>query len=165
MIRALVDSDFEAILQVINDAAHTYKGIIPDDRWKEPYMSSVELKEEIESGVRFFGWEEGEQLLGVTGIQAIKDVTLLRHAYVIPGFQRKGIGTRLLKYLLGLANTREILVGTWVDATWAIRFYEKHGFKLMSSREKDTLLRTYWKIPDRQIETSVVLRLSSSHQH
>ena len=163
MIRSLVDSDFEAVLQVINDAAHAYKGIIPDDRWKEPYMSSVELKEEIESGVRFFGWKEGEHLLGVTGIQAIKDVTLLRHAYVLPGFQRKGIGTRLLKYLLGLANTREILVGTWVDATWAIRFYEKHGFKLMSSREKDTLLRTYWKIPDRQIETSVVLRLSPSH--
>ena len=126
-------------------------------------MSSVELKEEIESGVRFFGWKEGEHLLGVTGIQAIKDVTLLRHAYVLPGFQRKGIGTRLLKYLLGQANTREILVGTWVDATWAVRFYEKHGFKLMSSREKDTLLRTYWKIPDRQIETSVVLRLSPSH--
>ena len=163
MIRSLVDSDFEAVLQVINDAAHAYKGIIPDDRWKEPYMSSVELKEEIESGVRFFGWKEGEHLLGVTGIQAIKDVTLLRHAYVLPGFQRKGIGTRLLKYLLGLANTREILVGTWVDATWAVRFYEKHGFKLMSSREKDTLLRTYWKIPDRQIETSVVLRLSPSH--
>ena len=163
MIRALVDSDFEAVLQVINDAAHAYKGIIPDDRWKEPYMSSVELKEEIESGVRFFGWKEGEHLLGVTGIQATKDVTLLRHAYVLPGFQRKGIGTRLLKYLLGLANTREILVGTWVDATWAIRFYEKHSFKLMSSREKDTLLRTYWKIPDRQIETSVVLRLSPSH--
>ena len=163
MIRSLFPSDFHNILKVINDAAHAYKGIIPDDRWKEPYMSSVELKEEIESGVRFFGWKEGEHLLGVTGIQAIKDVTLLRHAYVLPGFQRKGIGTRLLKYLLGLANTREILVGTWVDATWAVRFYEKHGFKLMSSREKDTLLRTYWKIPDRQIETSVVLRLSPSH--
>jgi GNAT superfamily N-acetyltransferase len=163
MIRSLLPSDFDNILKVINDAAHAYKGIIPDDRWKEPYMSSAELKEEIESGVRFFGWTEGKHLLGVTGIQRIKDVTLLRHAYVLPGFQRKGIGTRLLKYLLGLANTPEILVGTWVDATWAIRFYEKHGFKFLSSREKDTLLRTYWKIPDRQIETSVVLRLSPSH--
>lgn len=125
-------------------------------------MSSAELRKEIESGVRFFGWTEGEHLLGVTGIQAIKDATLLRHAYVLPGCQRRGIGTRLLEYLLGLANTPEILVGTWVDATWAIRFYEKHGFKLMPSREKDTLLRTYWRIPDRQIETSVVLRLIPS---
>ena len=117
MIRALVASDFEAILQVINDAAHAYKEIIPDDRWKEPYMSSAESKEGIESGVRFFGWKEGEHLLGATGIQAIKDVTLLRHAYVLPWFQRKGIGTRLLRHLLGLANTREILVGAWADAT------------------------------------------------
>jgi GNAT superfamily N-acetyltransferase len=163
MIRTLVPSDFDNILEVINDAAHAYKGVIPDDRWKEPYMSSAELEEEIESGVRFFGWTEGEHLLGVTGIQAIKDVTLLRHAYVLPGCQRKGIGARLLEYLLGLANTREVLVGTWVDAAWAIRFYEKHGFKLMSSREKDVLLQTYWKIPDRQIETSVVLRLVSPH--
>ena len=163
MIRTLVPSDFDNILEVINDAAHAYKGVIPDDRWKEPYMSSAELEEEIESGVRFFGWTEGEHLLGVTGIQAIKDVTLLRHAYVLPGCQRKGIGARLLEYLLGLANTPEILVGTWIDATWAIRFYEKYGFKLMSSREKDTLLRTYWKIPARQIETSVVLRLILSH--
>jgi GNAT superfamily N-acetyltransferase len=159
MIRSLLPSDFDNILKVINAAAHAYKGIIPNDRWKEPYMSSAELKEEIESGVRFFGWTEGDHVLGVTGIQAIKDITLLRHAYVLPGCQRKCIGTKLLKYLLGLANTPEILVGTWIDATWAIRFYEKHGFKLMSSREKDTLLQTYWKIPAGQIETSVVLRL------
>ena len=163
MIRSLLSSDFDSILKVINNAAHAYKGIIPDDRWKEPYMSCAELKEEIKSGVRFFGWTEGDHLLGVTGIQAIKDGTLLRHAYVLPRFQRKGIGTRLLKYLLGLANTREILVGTWVDATWAIRFYEKHGFKLMSSTEKDRLLRTYWSIPQRQIEASVVLRLIPCH--
>jgi len=163
VIRSLLPSDFDNILKVINDAAYAYKGIIPDDRWKEPYMSSAELKEEIQSSVRFFGWMEGEHLLGVIGIQAIKDITLLRHAYVLPRFQRKGIGTRLLKYLLGLANTPEILVGTWVDATWAIMFYEKHGFKLMPSREKDMLLRTYWQIPDRQIETSVVLSLIPSH--
>jgi GNAT superfamily N-acetyltransferase len=163
MILTLLASDFEAILQVINNAAHAYKGIIPDDSWKEPYMSSAELREEIEAGVQFFGWTEGEHLLGVTGIQAIKDVTLIRHAYVLQRYQRKGIGTRLLEYLLGLAETPEILVGTWVDATWAIKYYEKHGFKLMSSTEKDRLLRTYWSIPQRQIEASVVLRFIPSH--
>ena len=158
MIRSLLPSNFDAILKVINDAAQTYKGVIPDDRWKEPYMSAEELKEEIEAGVRFFGWTEGGYLLGVAGIQALKDTTLIRHAYVLPGFQSKGIGKTLLEYLVGLAETPEILVGTWVDATWAIRFYEKHGFKLVSSREKDRLLRTYWNIAERQIETSVVLR-------
>jgi GNAT superfamily N-acetyltransferase len=163
MIRSLLSSDFDSILKVINNAAHAYKGIIPDDSWKEPYMSSAELREEIEAGVQFFGWTEGEHLLGVTGIQAIKDVTLIRHAYVLQRYQRKGIGTRLLEYLLGLAETPEILVGTWVDATWAIKYYEKHGFKLMSSTEKDRLLRTYWSIPQRQIEASVVLRLIPSH--
>ena len=125
-------------------------------------MSVGELKEEIESGVRFFGWTEGGHLLGVAGIQALKDTTLIRHAYVLPGYQRKGIGTRLLEYLVGLAKTPEILVGTWAAATWAIRFYEKHDFKLVSSRKKDRLLRTYWNIPERQIETSVVLRTISS---
>ena len=163
MILTLLASDFEAILQVINNAAHAYKGIIPDDSWKELYMSSAELREEIEAGVQFFGWTEGEHLLGVTGIQAIKDVTLIRHAYVLQRYQRKGIGTRLLEYLLGLAETPEILVGTWVDAAWAIKYYEKHGFKLMSSTEKDRLLRTYWSIPQRQIEASVVLRFIPSH--
>jgi len=147
------------MLKVINDAAQAYKGIIPDDRWKEPHMSAEELKEKIEAGVQFFGWAEGGHLLGVTGIQAIKDTTLIRHAYVLSGYQRIGIGTRLLKHLLGLAETPEILVGTWTDATWAIRFYEKHGFRLVSSREKDHLLHTYWNIPERQIETSVVLRI------
>lgn len=122
-------------------------------------MSTEELKEEIEAGVQFFGWAEGGHLLGVTGIQAIKDTTLIRHDYVLPGYQRIEIGTRLLKHILGLAETLEILVGTWTDATWAIRFYEKHGFRLVSSREKDRLLHTYWNIPERQIETSVVLRI------
>jgi GNAT superfamily N-acetyltransferase len=162
MIRTLVASDFDAILEVINDAAQIYKGVIPGDRWKEPYMSAEELRKEIEAGVRFFGWIRGERLLGVAGIQALKDTTLIRHAYVLLGCQRRGIGTRLLKYLMGLAGTNEVLVGTWADATWAIRFYEKHGFKLVSSREKDRLLRAYWSIPERQIETSVVLRTSSS---
>ena len=162
MIRNLLPSDFDAILKIINDAAQAYKGVIPDDRWKEPYMSAEELRGEIEAGVRFFAWLEGGHLLGVTGIQALKDTTLIRHAYVIPGYQRQGIGTKLLEYLRGLAETQEILVGTWADATWAIRFYEKHGFKLVSTKEKDRLLQTYWNIPQRQVETSVVLRTISS---
>ena len=125
-------------------------------------MSAEELEEEIEAGVRFFGWVEGERLLGVAGIQTLKDTTLIRHAYVLSGCQRRGTGTKLLEYLTGLAETPEILVGTWAAATWAIRFYEKHGFKLVSSREKDRLLRAYWNIPERQIETSVVLKTISS---
>ena len=161
MIRSLLPSDFDAILKVINDAAKAYKGVIPDDRWKEPYMSAEELREEIEAGVRFIGWVEGGHLLGVGGIQALEDTTLIRHAYVLRGCQGGGIGTRLLEYLVGLAETPEVLVGTWADAAWAIRFYEKHGFKLVSSSEKDRLLRTYWNIPERQIETSVVLRALS----
>jgi GNAT superfamily N-acetyltransferase len=153
-----VSSDFNAILEVINDAAQAYKGVIPDDRWKEPYMSADELRKEVEADVQFFGRMKDERLVGVAGIQALKEATLIRHAYVLPSFQRKGIGARLLKYLMGLAGTDEVLVGTWADATWAIRFYEKHGFKLVSPREKDRLLRAYWSIPERQIETSVVLR-------
>jgi len=161
MICSLLPSDFDAILKVINDAAQAYRGVIPDDRWEEPYMSAEELQGEIEAGIRFFGWLEGGHLSGVTGIQAIKDTTLIRHAYVLPGYQRQGIGTKLLEYLISLAETPEIMVGTWADATWAIRFYEKHGFKLVSPREKDRLLRTYWNIPERQVETSVVLRTIS----
>ena len=164
MIRSVLPSDFDDMLKVINDAAQAYKGVIPDDRWKEPYMSVGELKEEIEAGVRFFGWAEAGHLLGVAGIQALKDTTLIRHAYVLPGCQRRGTGTRLLEYLLGLVETPEILVGTWAAATWAIRFYEKHGFKLVSSSEKDRLLRTYWNIRKRQIETSVVLRTITALQ-
>jgi GNAT superfamily N-acetyltransferase len=162
MIGSLLPSDIDAILEVINDAAQAYRGIIPDDRWKEPYMSVEELGKEIEAGVQFFGQIKDERLLGVAGIQALEDTTLIRHAYVIPSFQRKGIGARLLKYLMDLAGTGEVLVGTWADATWAIRFYEKHGFRLVSQREKDRLLRAYWDIPDRQIETSVVLRAVSA---
>jgi len=160
MIRGLLPSDFDAALRVINDATQAYKGVIPDDRWKEPYMSAKELKVEIEAGVRFFGWIEDDHLLGVAGIQAIKDTTLIRHTYVLTKCQRKGIGSRLLKHLLGVAKTAEILVGTLADATWAIRFYERHGFNLVSPEEKDRLLQTYWTIPDRQLETSVVLRFT-----
>lgn len=159
MIGGLLSSDFNAILKVINDAAQAYKGVIPDDRWQEPYMSAEELEEEIEAGVRFFGWVEDGHLLGVAGIQALKDTKLIRHAYVLPECQGRGIGTGLLQYLVDLAGTPEILVGTWADANWAIRFYEKHGFRMVSTEEKDGLLRTYWNIPERQIETSVVLRV------
>ena len=160
MIRGLLPSDFDAALRVINDATQAYKGVIPDDRWKEPYMSAKELKAEIEAGVRFFGWIEDDHLLGVAGIQAIKDTTLIRHTYVGAKCQRGGIGSRLIEHLLGLAETPEILVGTWAGATWAIRFYERHGFNLVSPEEKDRLLRTYWTIPERQVETSVVLKFT-----
>jgi GNAT superfamily N-acetyltransferase len=161
-VQDLSPSDFDAALQVINDAAQAYEGVIPGDRWKEPYMSAEELAAEIEAGVRFSGWIEDGGLLGVAGIQAVKDTTLIRHAYVLTKCQRKGIGSRLLAHLLGLARTAEILVGTWANATWAIRFYETHGFNLVSPEEKDRLLRTYWKIPDRQVETSVVLRFTNT---
>lgn len=159
MIHILLPSDFDAILGVINNSAQVYKGVIPDDRWKEPYMSAGELRTEIEAGVRFFGWKEDAHLLGVAGIQPIKDTTLIRHSYVLTKYQRKGIGSKLLEHLMSLAETREILVGTWTDAIWAIQFYEKHGFRLVSpDEEKDKLLRTYWTIPDRQVKTSVVLK-------
>jgi len=158
MIRRLHHQDFVSILYVINDAARAYKGVIPDDMWSEPYMSAKKLRKEINLGVDFFGWQEKGKIIGVMGIQHVKDTTLIRHAYVLTKYQRKGVGSRLLKYLMNLAKFPEILVGTWKDATWAIRFYEKHGFKLTSSKEKDKLLRKYWDIPERQIETSVVLR-------
>ena len=160
MIRKLVLTDFDAILGVINDGARAYQGIIPTDRWKDPYMSADELAEELEAGVTFFGWEENDILLGVMGIQPVQDTTLIRHAYVRTQYQRRGIGSKLLEHLLRLTKTSEILVGTWAAATWAVRFYEKYGFTLVSAEEKDKLLRRYWTIPERQIETSVVLKLS-----
>jgi len=159
MICKLFLSDSDSISKVVNDAAQAYKDVIPSDRWKDPYMSSEELKREIETGVEFYGWKENDTLLGVMGIQPVKDITLIRHSYVLTKHQRRGIGEKLLKHLKNLVKTSEILVGTWQDATWAVRFYEKYGFKLVSSKEKDRLLRKYWNIPDRQIETSVVLKL------
>lgn len=156
--RELVSSDFESILEVINDASQAYRGIIPEDRWKEPYMSTEELRVEIDSRVKFYGWLEEDRLVGVMGIQPVKDITLIRHSYVLKGYQRRGIGGRLLEHLIGIAETPEILVGTWKSASWAIRFYEKNGFKLVPDMEKDRLLRKYWRIPERQIETSVVLK-------
>jgi GNAT superfamily N-acetyltransferase len=155
----LQPSDFSSILHVVNDAAEAYKGIIPEDRWKEPYMSDEEFRGEIESGVEFYGWVEDDVLVAVMGIQLVNDVTLIRHAYVLTNRQRRGIGEKLFKHLISLARTSEVLVGTWEAAYWAIRFYEKHGFKLVSREEKDRLLRKYWDIPERQVETSVVLEL------
>jgi GNAT superfamily N-acetyltransferase len=159
MIYRLSPSEFNSMLNVVNDAAQAYKGVIPEDRWKEPYMPTEELRKEIESGVEFYGWKEDNVLVAVIGIQLVNDVTLIRHAYVLTDHQRRGIGENLLKYLLSLARTSEVLVGTWEAAYWAVRFYEKHGFRLVSKEEKDRLLRKYWNIPERQIETSVVLKL------
>ena len=159
MISRLNPPDFTQILHVVNDAAQAYKGVIPQDQWREPYMSTEELKEEIESGINFYGWTENDALVAVMGIQSFNDVTLIRHAYVLTTRQRSGIGTKLLNHLLKLAQTSVVLVGTWEAAYWAIRFYEKHGFKLLSRQETDMLLRKYWTISERQTETSVVLKL------
>jgi N-acetylglutamate synthase-like GNAT family acetyltransferase len=156
MIRACKDDDFEAIYEIVNNAATAYKGVIPADRWHEPYMSREELQHEIDAGVRFWGYEEDKDLIGVMGIQDVQDVTLIRHAYVRTAQRRKGVGGKLLSHLLTLTE-RPILIGTWAVATWAIRFYEKHGFRLVSKEEKNQLLKKYWSIPERQVETSVVL--------
>jgi N-acetylglutamate synthase-like GNAT family acetyltransferase len=156
MIRRCDNSDFEMIYAVINDAAQAYKGVIPHDCWKEPYMSKDELRYEIDQGVLFWGYEESGELIGVMGIQHIKDVSLIRHSYVRAIKWNQGIGSKLLSSLRK-RTTRPILIGTWAHAVSAIRFYEKHGFRLVSQEEKDRLLRKYWSIPERQIETSVVL--------
>ena len=160
MICRLSSSDFEAILNVVNDAAQAYKGVIPRDRWKEPYMPAEELRKEIDDGVEFYGLKEKGVLLGVMGIQNFRDVTLIRHAYVFTNHQRRGIGEKLLNHLLSLARTSTVLVGTWETADWAVRFYDKNSFKLVPKAEKNRLLKEYWNIPERQIETSVVLKLN-----
>ncbi len=156
MIRECESGDHNAILDVINDAARAYKGIIPADRWKEPFMSDDELHHQIENGVLFWGYEDGGALVGVMGIQHVRDVTLIRHAYVVTTRQNRGIGGALLAFLRR-RTTDPVLIGTWAAADGAIRFYRRHGFKLISGREKDRLLRTYWSIPERQIDTSIVL--------
>ncbi len=156
MIRQCGDNDFEIIYSIINDAAEAYNGVIPEDRWKVPYMSRDELHHEIDEGVVFWGYEEEGELTGVMGIQDVQDVTLTRHAYVRTAKQNQGIGGKLLSDLLK-KTTRPILIGTWAGAVWAIRFYEKHGLRLVSPEEKDRLLEKYWSIPGRQVETSVVL--------
>lgn len=156
IIRRCDARDFEAIWSIINDGAAAYLGVIPQDRFREPYMSREELRDEIAHGVEFWGYQSGDELLGVMGIQDVRDVTLIRHAYVRTNSQKLGVGTKLLAHLQNLTAT-PVLIGTWADALWAIRFYEKHGFEKVSHEEKERLLRTYWHIPERQVETSVVL--------
>jgi GNAT superfamily N-acetyltransferase len=156
MIHRCDDHDFEQIWAIINDGAQAYNGIIPADRWTEPYMSRDKLRHEINDGVAFWGYDDSGTLAGVMGIQDVQDVTLIRHAYVRTRSQKRGIGGRLLSHLLGLSS-RPVLIGTWATAVWAVRFYEANGFEMVSPQEKDRLLRKYWTRPDRQIETSVVL--------
>ncbi len=156
MIRRCVETDFEAILATINDGARAYDGVIPADRYHVPYMPAEALRGEIEAGVEFWAWEEAGAVLGVMGIQDVKDVTLIRHAYVRIAEQGRGIGADLLASLRA-QTTRPLLIGTWADADWAIRFYQKHGFEPVPAEEKAALLHRYWSIPERQIETSVVL--------
>jgi GNAT superfamily N-acetyltransferase len=155
-IRPCREEDLPAILAIVNGAADAYRGAIPPDRWHEPYMPAAELRSEIAAGVAFSGYELDGKLVGVMGIQAVKDVDLIRHAYVVPDRQRLGIGAALLARLRR-QTTRRMLVGTWAAASWAIDFYRRHGFELVSPESKAKLLKTYWTIPDRQIETSVVL--------
>ena len=156
MIRQCTEDDFEAVYFIVNDAAIAYKGVIPPDRWHEPYMPREELRREIDAGVAFWGYDEGGKLVGVMGIQDVQDVTLFRHAYVRTAMRKRGIGGKLLSFLYEQTN-RPVLIGTWAATDWAIRFYEKHGFRLVTTTEKDRLLRKYWSIPCRQTETSVVL--------
>jgi GNAT superfamily N-acetyltransferase len=156
MIRRCDGGDFESIRAIINDGAQAHRGIIPADRWTEPYMSADHLRHEIDHGVAFWGYEENGTLTGVMGIQKVRDVTLIRHAYVRTASRGRGIGGLLLSHLRELTDD-PVLIGTWAAATWAIGFYEKHGFALVGADAKNTLLKTYWTIPDRQVETSVVL--------
>jgi GNAT superfamily N-acetyltransferase len=155
-IRPCRDDERPAILTIINAAAEAYRGVIPPDRWHEPYMPSSELDHEVSTGVAFWVYQMDGALAGVMGIQPVRDVDLIRHAYVLPGNQRHGIGGAMLEHLQTL-STRRMLVGTWAAADWAIRFYQRHGFELVSQERKNALLKAYWTIPDRQIETSVVL--------
>jgi len=156
LIRQSVEADFAGILGIINDAAVAYRGVIPADRWHEPYMSASDLETQIAEGVVFWIAEQEGRLAGVMGIQDKGDVALVRHAYVASTTQRSGVGTKLLRHVESLAD-KPILIGTWAAASWAIEFYRRNGFTMVSDDDKDRLLRQYWSIPARQIETSVVL--------
>jgi GNAT superfamily N-acetyltransferase len=156
VIRRCRDSERDAILAVINEAAEAYRGVIPPDRWHEPYFSRSEFDEATGAGVAFWGCEIDGELVGVMGIQPVQDVELIRHAYVLPARQGLGVGGALLEHLMR-GNERQVLVGTWAAAEWAIRFYRRHGFALVAPEQTADLLRRYWTIPERQIETSVVL--------
>jgi len=155
-IRAWRDTDFATTLAVINAAAVAYRGVIPPDQWHEPYMSATQLREELAAGVAFCCLEHDGELLGVMGMQPVRDVDLIRHAYVVPGVQRRGVGSALIRHLRGASN-RRMLVGTWAAAQWAIDFYRRHGFELVPPPGGTELLRNYWDIPERQLENSVVL--------
>ena len=156
MIRRSEPKDFEQIHEIINDAASAYRGIIPADRWHDPYMTKEELEQQIGEDVQFWNYVEDGRVVGIMGIQFKGDVTLIRHAYVRTLERKKGIGSKLLEHLRAMSAT-PVLIGTWADAKWAIDFYQKHGFHLLPEEEKNTLLRKYWSVPARQIETSVVL--------
>ena len=159
-IRPCGDDEHPAILAIVNAAAEAYRGVIPADRWREPYMPADELDHEIVAGVAFWGYEDDGELAGIMGIQPVRDVELIRHAYTAPASQGRGFGGALLTELMG-RSTRPLLVGTWAAAAWAIRFYERHGFSAVSVERKTELLREYWTIPERQVETSVVLERRS----
>lgn len=158
-IRLCQRDEHATILAIINTAAEAYRGVIPEDCWHEPYMSSSQLEGEITAGVTFWGFETDGALIGVIGFQSVRDVDLIRHAYVLPAHQHLGVGGSLLAHLRSM-TTRRMLVGTWADAEWAIRFYRRHGFELVSPKQKMALLETYWTVSERQIETSVVLAIS-----
>lgn len=162
MIRKCTDADTTALYEIINDAAQAYKGVIPADRWHEPYMPLDALRDEIGAGVEFWGEESDGELLGAMGIQDRDEVDLIRHAYVRRRAHRQGVGTRLLAHLMQTAR-KPLLIGTWADARWAVAFYEKNGFRLLSRDETGRLLRRFWSIPERQIETSVVLASPAWH--
>ena len=157
MIRKCTQNDKERIYYIINEAAKKYEGVIPSDRYHQPYMTMKELEAEMQR-MEFAGWEEDSELVGVMGLEPVKDTTLIRHAYILPEYQGKGAGSKLLEYLKKTVQTSELLVGTWADSYWAVNFYKNHGFLLRD--DKDLLLKTYWDIPARQIESSVVLSLN-----
>jgi GNAT superfamily N-acetyltransferase len=155
-IRPCDDKDLAAMLAIVNAAAVAYRGVIPADLWHEPYMPEADLRDEIAAGVEFWGLDSDDGLIGVMGVQHVKDVDLIRHAYVRPDRQRHGVGAQLIEHIRG-RSPRRMLVGTWAAATWAISFYQRHGFELVAPDATATLLRTYWTIPERQIATSIVL--------
>ena len=157
MINEYTDSDTSKILYVINDASLRYKGVIPDNCWRKPYMSKQELIDEFSNGIRIYGYHHNNKLIGVIGIQKVKDVILIRHAYTLTSYQGKGTGSALLEYLLKTNQNSRLLVGTWKNAIWAIRFYKKFDFILHTKEQSTLLLKKYWKIPSKQIENSVVL--------
>lgn len=160
MIRECRAEDADTIYAIINKSAKAYEGVIPADRYHQPYMPMSELKREM-ARITFFGWKTSGQLVGVMGTEPVRDVILIRHAYILPAWQNQGIGSRLLEHLMKRVTTARLLVGTWADARWAIEFYQKHGFKLVSN--KDELLLSYWDVPPRQIETSVVLGIDTGN--